>query len=154
MLKRVTTASSTPNSGGTPTAWTQSYTYDGFGNLTAKILNGTTTSIPVNAATNQLSSAYYDANGNMTSGVGATFTYDESNRMSSATEVSGGSESYYYAPDNKRVWGGVGGFTLYGVRGEQLGVFSIGGYQQVGSQYQLVFGGIQSKIWFAGKLIF
>ena len=136
LLKRVTQAQATTS--GTPAPWTQSYTYDGFGNLTAKILNGTTTPIPVNAATNQLSSAYYDANGNMTSGVGATFTYDESNRMSSATEYSGGTESYYYAPDNKRVWdtnsSGGGAFTLYGVRGEQLGVFGIGGYVLTGRQ--------------------
>jgi len=49
--------------------------YDGFGNLTARVKNGTTTPIAVNATTNQLTSAYYDANGNMTSGAGATFTY-------------------------------------------------------------------------------
>jgi RHS repeat-associated protein len=141
-----------------PAPWTQQYTYDDFGNLTAKILNGTTASIPVNAATNQLSSATYDLNGNMTSGLGATFTYDESNRMSSATEISGGMESYFYAPDNKRVYAvnssGGAEFTLYGVRGEQLGVFGISGYQTVGAgQYKLNFYGIQSKIWFAGKLI-
>ena len=55
--------------------------YDGFGNLTAKVLNGATTSIPVNGATNQLSNAGYDANGNMTSGAGATLVYDEANRI-------------------------------------------------------------------------
>src|SRR5579863_3876011 len=77
-LKRLTSAGSTPISGSTPTAWTQTYQYDGFGNLTAKALNGTTTPIAVNAATNQLSSANYDLNGNMTSGAGATLTYDVS----------------------------------------------------------------------------
>jgi YD repeat-containing protein len=75
-LRRLTSAASTPIAGTTPTAWTQTFQYDGFGNLTAKVLNGTTTPIPVNAATNQLSSAYYDANGNMTSGAGATLAYD------------------------------------------------------------------------------
>ena len=82
-LKRLTSASSTPISGTSPapSAWTQTYQYDGFGNLTAKVLNGTTTPIAVNAATNQLSNAYYDANGNMTSGAGATLAYDVSNRV-------------------------------------------------------------------------
>jgi YD repeat-containing protein len=46
-LKRLTSAAST-------VAGTQTYQYDGFGNLTAKVLNGSSTSIPVNAATNQL----------------------------------------------------------------------------------------------------
>src|SRR5580658_3617651 len=84
--------------------WFNHARYDGFGNLTAKVLNGTTTPISVNPATNQLSSAYYDLNGNMTSGAGATFAYDVANRVSSATEVSGGTEYYYYAPGNKRIY--------------------------------------------------
>ena len=54
-LKRLTSASSSPISGSTPTAWTQTYQYDGFGNLTAKVLNGTSTPIAVNAANNGLS---------------------------------------------------------------------------------------------------
>ena len=52
-LKRLTSASSAPINGSTPTAWTQTYQYDGFGNLTAKVLNGTSTPIAVNAAINQ-----------------------------------------------------------------------------------------------------
>ena len=54
-----------------------------FGNLTSKVLNGTTTTIGVTATTNRLSSASYDGNGNMTSGAGGTLTYDDSSRMSS-----------------------------------------------------------------------
>ena len=61
--------------------------FDGFGNLTAKVLNGTTTPISVNAATNQLTNAYYDANGNMTSGAGASFTFDASNRIATASGI-------------------------------------------------------------------
>jgi hypothetical protein len=68
------------------------------------VLNGTSTPIAVNASTNQLSSAYYDANGNMTSGAGATLTYDVSNRVEYAQETGGGIEYYGYAPDNKRVF--------------------------------------------------
>ena len=89
-LKRLTSAASVPNTGSPVAAWTQTFQYDGFGNQTAQVLNGTTTAIPVNAATNQLSSASYDSNGIMTSGVGATFTFDVGNRILSAAEISGG----------------------------------------------------------------
>ena len=87
-LKRLTSASSTPISGSTPTAWTQTYGYDGFGNLTAKVLNGNSTAIAVNPANNGLTNANYDGNGNMVTGLGAGFTYDEANRITSATETS------------------------------------------------------------------
>jgi YD repeat-containing protein len=72
-LKRLVSASSTPNAGSSVAAWTQTYQYDGFGNLTSKALNGAGTSIPVNGATNRLTNSYYDANGNMTTGVGGKF---------------------------------------------------------------------------------
>ena len=65
-LKPLNYAASTPNAGSTPTAWTETYGYDGFGNLTSKVLNGTTTTIGVTATTNRLSSASYDGSGNMT----------------------------------------------------------------------------------------
>jgi YD repeat-containing protein len=122
-LKRLTSASSTGS-------WTQSYQYDGFGNLTGKTLNGTLSSIAVNEATNRLTNAIYDANGNMTSGAGATLAYDEANRMKTAQEVSGGVEYYGYAPDNKQVYrmlpNGNEEFTFYGAHGEKLGVFREG----------------------------
>ena len=128
-LKRLMSATSTPTSGSSTAAWTQTFQYDGFGNLTAKVLNGTTTAIGVNAATNQLSSAYYDANGNMTSGAGATLTYDVANRLASAVETSGGIEYYGYAPDNKRVFRQMANghqlITLYGTQGEKLSVFDL-----------------------------
>jgi RHS repeat-associated protein len=110
-------------------AWTQTFQYDGFGNLTTKVLNGTTTPIAVNPATNQLSSmTSYDANGNMTSGGGATLTYDVANRVASANEFSA-MEYYYYAPDNKRIYrlnASAEEWTFYGARGERLGVYSLG----------------------------
>jgi RHS repeat-associated protein len=147
-LKRLTSATSTPNTGSSTAAWTETFQYDGYGNLTAKVLNGTTTSIAVNAATNQLSSASYDYNGNMTSGVGATFTFDVANRMLSAAEVSGGVEYYGYAPDNKRIYkkltSGVEEYTFYGGRGEKLGVYNL----TSGTASAL-----RTNVWFAGKLI-
>jgi RHS repeat-associated protein len=159
-LKRLTSASSTPISGSTPAAWTQTYQYDGFGNLTAKVLNGTSTPIAVNAATNQLSSAYYDANGNMTSGAGATFTYDEANRIASVAEVSGGIEYYGYAPDNKRVYrlksdGVTENYTFYGAFGEKLAIYTIFWGLDVNGYYgSWAFNQIETDLWFAGKLIY
>ncbi len=105
--------------------------------------------IAVNALTNQLSSAYYDANGNVTSGAGATLAYDVSNRLEYAQETGGGIEYYGYAPDNKRVFrqlaSGQQQLTFYGARGEKLGVYQIsGGAASLISQY----------VWFGKKLIF
>jgi RHS repeat-associated protein len=164
VLKRLISAGSTPISGSTPTPWTQGFQYDGFGNLTAKVLNGTTTSIPVNAATNQLGNAYYDLNGNMTSGAGATLTYDESNRMIAAQEVSGGKEYYGYDASNKRVYrvtaSGQEQITLYGLQGEKLGVYAIqagsctwGSYYGTGFPCVTGLTALSSNVWFAGKLI-
>ncbi len=158
LLKRLTSASSTPNSGASPapSAWTQTYQYDGFGNLTAKVLNGTSTPIAVNSATNRLSNASYDANGNMTSGSGATLTYDESNRVFSAAETSGGIEYFAYTADNKRFYtyttSGAEQLTFYGARGENLGVYTIVPPNfYVGTQVAIT--PAFSNIWFTGKLI-
>jgi RHS repeat-associated protein len=150
-LKRLTSASSTPNTGSTTAAYTQTYQYDGFGNLTAKVLNGTSTPIAVNAATNQLACTLcYDLNGNMTSGAGATLTYDVANRLATAAEVSGGIEYYGYAPDNKRVFrqlaNGQMQFTLYGVRGEKLATDTCNA-----PCYSWTAGSVY--VWFGGKLI-
>jgi RHS repeat-associated protein len=148
VLKRLTSASSSPISGSMPAAYTETFGHDGFGNLTSTVLNGTTTSIAVDATTNRLTSASYDANGNMTSGAGATLTYDVANRLVSAAETSGGIEYYGYAPDNKRVYrklaSGTEEVTLYGFGGEKLGTSTI-------TSSYLTMGG--TLVWFGGKLI-
>ena len=154
-LKRLVSATSAPNAGTTPAAWTQTFQYDGFGNLTAKVLNGNTTAIPVNGSTNRLANAVYDANGNMTSGAGVMPGYDVANRMTSAQLVSGGTEYYGYAPDNKRIYrrkpaGGYTGteWTFYGAYGEKLGVFNLGG-SPFGASFQV----LHASVWFAGRLV-
>jgi RHS repeat-associated protein len=157
-LKRLISAASTPIAGGAPTAWTETMQYDGFGNLTAKVLNGATTSIPVNGATNRLSNASYDANGNMISGAGATLGYDEANRIVSAAEYSGGTEYYAYAPDGKRMFrqeadGVTQEWTFWGARGEKLGTFAMVYNEYVGNDshpYQMV---LNPTLSFAGKTI-
>jgi RHS repeat-associated protein len=86
----------------TGSAWSQTFTYDGFGNLTDKVGAGgaPTNHSPVNAATNQLTGYSYDANGNLlTTGYG----WDPENRMSYA--VWGGTQ-YAYDSANKRIWTG------------------------------------------------
>jgi RHS repeat-associated protein len=157
-LKRLISAASTPTGGGAPAAWTETMQYDGFGNLTAKVLNGTATSIPVNGATNRLSNASYDANGNMISGAGATLGYDEANRIVSAAEYSGGTEYYAYAPDGKRMFrmeadGVTQEWTFWGARGEKLGTFAMVYNQYVGNSahpYQPV---LNPTLSFAGRTI-
>ncbi|HWF12060.1 MAG TPA: RHS repeat-associated core domain-containing protein [Bryobacteraceae bacterium] len=155
-LKRLTSAAATPIAGGTPAAWTQTFQYDGFGNLTAKVLNGSTSPIYVDATTNRLAAvtAGYDLNGNMTSGLtplgaGVTYAYDVANRLASAALVSGGAEYYAYAPDNKRIYklkadGVTEEWTFFGARGEKLGVYSLGSGG---------FTPLRSNVYFAGKLI-
>jgi hypothetical protein len=64
-------------------AWSQSYTYDGFGNLTSKSPAGwySAYAASFDPATNRQVSQTYDANGNQTS----NGTYDVSNRLVSST---------------------------------------------------------------------
>ena len=81
------------------------------------------------AASNRLANAYYDLNGNMTSGAGGTFTYDASNRVTTVTETSGGETFYGYDASNKRIYerdpnlGEV--FIFFGAKGEKLGRYGI-----------------------------
>ena len=136
--------------------------YDGFGNLTRpKVLNSRTSTapIPVNPANNGLTNANYDGNGNMVTGLGAGFTYDEANRITSAAETSGGIEYYGYAPDNKQIYtqpaSGPAYWTLYGVRGEKLGTYTISPIEYTSSPvtFSFVPGGPGPNVWFAGKLL-
>jgi RHS repeat-associated protein len=149
-LKRLTSATSESIPGSSASSWTETFGYDGFGNLTGKTLNGILQSIPVVAQSNQLSSATYDANGNMTSGAGATLAYNVDNRMMWAAEVSGGIEYYQYAADGKRVGrqrsSGIWEFTFYGAYGERLGVYN---NSAAGCAYIRQ----EMNVSFAGKLI-
>jgi RHS repeat-associated protein len=97
-------------------------------------------------------SAYYDANGNMTSGAGATFTYDEANRVSTVAETSGGEEYYGYDASNKRIYvrdtSASEWFTFYGADGKKLGK-----YQISGSGSGFAFSATTTSVWFGGRLI-
>jgi hypothetical protein len=91
----------------------------------------------------------------MLTGVGATFTYDEANRIVSATPTSGGTESYGYSPDNKRIFrlpaSGPEEFTLYGGFGEKIGTY--GWYDPLGNGSSGMLLSRNSNVWFAGSLI-
>ena len=129
----MTSAVSTNTSGNYGTAYTETFQYDGFSNLTAKVLNnGTPQPLAVNPATNWLNDGQsYDANGNMTSGAGGNFTYDEANRVNTVAGFNGGDEQFYgYDASNKRIYvrdytAGTEMVTFYGAQGEKLGVYSI-----------------------------
>ena len=99
-LKRLYSASTS--------AWSQTFTYDGFGNLTDKVGTGgaPTNHSPVNAATNRLTGYSYDANGNL---ITTGFGWDPENRMSYATW---GGTQYAYDSNNKRIW--TGNYTCPG----------------------------------------
>jgi RHS repeat-associated protein len=125
-LNRLATAQATNG------AWGQSYSYDGFGNLTAKTVTAGTAinfSASYNAANNQQSGLYYDANGNLTNNNSGNYTYDVENRMTynSATYI-----GYGYDPMGKRVVvetpnqsGTNMQFMFYGVMGQRLSTFTV-----------------------------
>ena len=117
-----------------------------------------------NQLSNQLSNAFYDANGNMTSGAGVTMAYDVANRVKSASPASGGTEYYGYSADNKRVWrlkadGVTEEWTLYRARGERLGVYQWGGLQEhfdnngTWTGDTASFTPLRTSVWFDGRLV-
>ena len=130
-LNRLASASSSAG-------WGETFTYDGFGNLTDKtVTSGAAPALPVTmdaAVNNRISntSGYgYDTTGNLTAGPGFLYaTYDVQNRMATWVPTSGGTEYYSYGPDNMRVWkkppSGPEEVYFYGARGEKLGRFSYG----------------------------
>jgi RHS repeat-associated protein len=120
------------------TAWSQTFTYDPFGNLTAKTGTGTAPpSIPVSAQPSAL-----DANGNVTGTQGNAYAYDVENRMYEyySTTGTGVAPAYYaYDTQNRRVWQWNGStyaspysttpnsYTVYfyGVNGKRLAAYTL-----------------------------
>ena len=72
----------------------QAQTFDSFGSITSFTTNGTARSLSTSAANNRLSSAVYDANGNMTSYLSDTYEWDDLDAMASLTP---GTKGWYYA---------------------------------------------------------
>src|SRR5208283_5049680 len=134
-LNRLIAAST---AGTTGVQWGNSYSYDGFGNLTAKVVTkGTAPSVypQVNSATNRASMLYdngFDANGNwLGAGGSQTNTWNVENQLISNGSVDGNGNllTYTYDPWGKRVMqfstspGAAGSGTLYfySITGHRLG---------------------------------
>ena len=86
-------------------SWTQTFGYDGFGNLTSKSTPSGSSETPlpgVNAAKNWLSGYSYDSNGNVGSYNSFALGYDPANRLSYATTGSF-TETYGYDAANHRI---------------------------------------------------
>jgi RHS repeat-associated protein len=163
LLKRLTSASSSQG-------WDQGFSYDGFGNLTAKsAISGAPPvgTYAVSAATNQLTGYSYDGNGNQTTsnanGVYATLAYDVTNRMvaSTSSTLDG---SYEYDPKNHRVyqlqqsysgssWTTTGQYYyFYGLSGKKIGSYTatVSGF---GSSAAITWSLYTTQVFFKGRLI-
>jgi RHS repeat-associated protein len=149
-LKRLAKASS-----GT---WSDTYTYDGFGNLTGMAGGGgaPSLSVSVNPATNQITptNIAYDGNGNVTqfgpSGSLTTMAYNVANRMATVNATN----AYAYDPASQRVYfrnsvAGTETLYVYGTDGKKLATYTIASI--TGSEVNFT---MQSQnVYFAGKLI-
>src|SRR5208283_4988172 len=138
-LNRLIAAST---AGTTGVQWGNSYSYDGFGNLTAKVVTkGTAPSVypQVNSATNRASMLYdngFDANGNWLGAGGSQMnTWNVENQLISNGSVDGSGNllTYTYDPWGKRVMqfstsaGAAGSGTLYfySITGQRLGTYQL-----------------------------
>src|SRR5271156_2900254 len=146
-LNRLLSASSSQS-------WSESYGYDGFGNLLSKAPTGgaPTLSQSVNAATNQIVGVTYDANGNQLSG---GYGYDAENRLLTAAGI-----QYGYDSRNKRVWSGATSGSsvtqtvyFYGVGGQRLGIYSFTTPPSAGGAPQLSDGAKSLGVYFGGKRV-
>jgi RHS repeat-associated protein len=96
----------------TGSQWGQSFTYDGFGNLTSEAAVQDKGPAPTvnriyDQTTNRLlptTDYTYDANGNLTVMPGMALTYNVENRLVQATTNLNGTEHYGYGLDGLRVW--------------------------------------------------
>jgi RHS repeat-associated protein len=145
-LNRLASAQTTQTGG---TQWGQSYTYDGFGNLTDQtVIKGGAPDVHVayNYLTNQQTGDTADANGN----IGAGYIYDLENRL-----VQPGSSSpvhYGYDAGNKRIWrgdstSGLDEFALWGA-GQKLAT-----YQITANAGLVNFALTSTRVYFGHKLI-
>ncbi len=127
-LNRLTGATENKtDSGGTAGTYSQSFTYDRWGNRNAFVVNGIT--LTPSSSTNRLSASNsgisYDGAGNQTNDTatgGGARVFDAENRMTAAAALSGGTCVYVYDADGKRVKRNVGlsdeTWMIYNLDGE------------------------------------
>lgn len=102
-LKRLATAQTVDQT--SPGTWQLQFSYDRYGNRLSQTPTGGTAAMPSNSvvvdpATNRISSAGYDADGNMTNDGTNTYTFDAESRI---THVNGAANSYAYDGAGQRV---------------------------------------------------
>ena len=126
--------------------WSETYTYDGFGNLLDKTATGgaPTLTQAVNSSTNQIVDAAYDANGNQSIGG----YYDYENR------IMWNGDLYVYGPDNLRVWkaraDGTEEIYFYDPAGRRLGIYYVLTYNIL---TRLYMGAKNTSFYFHGELL-
>ena len=142
-LKRLITANSSVSG-------QQSYTYDGFGNMTGKTGSF---SMQADPATNRLTNLPggwgYDANGNMYQG---NWSYDVENRLASVDAAGG--ERYMYDPSNKRVYKQTSSgetYFFYGLDGKVMGEYAV--YWPGGVNGGMVLNRTTESAYFGGKKV-
>ncbi len=126
--------------------WGESYTYDGFGNLTDETVTAGSAPalhVTVDPTTNRLAgSAYtYDTNGNLTAVAGAfTATYNVNNKPYTISPSAGGTQVYYYDQNGDRGLIADGdsniiGGGFYGAYGEHVSTGYLGSDSYASSDY-------------------
>ena len=94
---------------GEPTAASQSFTFDPFGNLLSVTTeregqSPETRTIGTNASTNRLTVAGYDLSGNVTSWSGREYRYDPFNMVWQTKPTNGNGHTFVYGPGDERLW--------------------------------------------------
>jgi RHS repeat-associated protein len=152
------------SAGATSNAWSQTYSYDGFGNLTNRVGTGaaqsTTISTPANLATNQLSGYTYDPNGNQ---ISTGYAYDAENRM---VQANAGAIQYGYDAQNKRIWQASfsncsgdwclssDSVSLFGIDGKLIATYSPQpGWNNTQTQIPIPFYVAAERVYFGRKLV-
>jgi RHS repeat-associated protein len=102
--------------GGT-SARTEVYDYDPYANMKSITINGATTSIGIETATNRLTSHAYDVAGNLNDPyTDQQVSYDALNMMTTST-INGSTTKYVYTPDDERIGVGRGDTWTWSIRG-------------------------------------
>ncbi len=157
-LNRLATAA---NQTGFSPLWGQSFTYDGFGNLTGvATTQGSSPTLTASYDANNHAGGE-DANGNPgyvpvpVDGTSAAATYDVENRLVAVSGVA----YYAYAPGNKRVWRGTwtGSYGSQTRGTDEITFFSVSGQKLAAYALTTTTGLIATQTgtnyYFGGKLI-
>ncbi|MEZ5404445.1 MAG: RHS repeat-associated core domain-containing protein [Bryobacteraceae bacterium] len=123
----------------TAEAWEETYSLDGFGNLTGRTSPQGSFSLGINPATNKFAaSSEHDVHGNYV--MSGAYQFDIENRLALANRVlDTGSDYYAYGNGNKRIYKRVEQdgqpnkhyVYLYGVAGERIGHYEVTSTQVV-----------------------